>query len=263
MDHNQPQQSQYKPQNDRDRFPNPRDTTVNEEPRTVIAPDNTAPVPTPTPVSFAPAVPQPVAPSKPEFAPTASQTSSRPKFGFMSGKNLKSNAYLPEYLLMLISLGSILASINTLVSYGIDALGETGSSSAAYDPFGAVSSFSMVISLASLAVFVPFFVALYKRTRNSESETPLIRAHRWRKGFLGAFIVLQVLAIIGSLIAMFYDIFSKFIPQANLYSAYASTDSSADAPLWKPIVSTLIHVILTSLVVWIVTRDYRQSREGQ
>lgn len=173
-------------------------------------------------------------------------------------RSFVANAYLPEYLLMLISLGSILAAINTLVTYGIDAIGKSTASASSYDPFGAASSLSMILSLATLAAFIPFFVVLYLRTRNSERVNPLIRAHRWRKGFLGTFIVLQLLTIVGSFIGMFYSLFSRFIPQVSLYG---SDGSSADGPVWKPIVTALVHALLTGLVVWVVTRDYRQSRE--
>ncbi len=175
-----------------------------------------------------------------------------------SKKWLVSLAYLPEYFIMLVSLGSILAAITTLVRYGINGIGANNSASQSYSYFDSFSSFSLVISLASLAVFVPIFSWLYVRTRGTERIMPLVRAHRWRKAFLGVFIVTEILTVIFSLVWLGYDLVSRVIPEADLYSSY--TNNGADeVPLWKPILTTVISATITLFVVWIVSIRYKQT----
>jgi hypothetical protein len=106
-----------------------------------------------------------------------------------------------------------------------------------------------------LFAFLPLFIVLYVRTRGSERQTPQIRAHRWRKGFLGGFIVLQILGMAYAIAALAFNLISRVMPVGDLSAAYGATDD----PVWKPLLTTLVTVALTGFVIWVVTRHYKQS----
>ncbi len=169
---------------------------------------------------------------------------------------LVARAYLPEFLIMLVALASVLSATSSLIATGIDKLPPNNSSS--MDVWGALSSYTLLISLASLVVFLPIFVLLYLRTQGTEKQTPDVVTHRWRKGLLGGFIVIEALGVIVSLISLVYTLLSQFIKVGvPLVGSSVST-----TPVWKTIVSTLVSVALVTFVIWVVSRHYARVGQG-
>lgn len=169
---------------------------------------------------------------------------------------LKSYAYLPEYAILLIVLLAVVSAIVTLFGIGIENLAGTSSPS---DPYGyteGISSFLLTSALATLIVTLPLAIILFIRTKRSEAESPLITQHRWRKGFLGTFLIIQTLSIICNLFALAYDLLSRVINPGGVAEMF-----TGDAlPVWAPIVTTLLSVSLMSLVVFVMSADYRKQR---
>lgn len=170
---------------------------------------------------------------------------------------LKSYAYLPEYAVLLIVLLAVVSAITTLFGIGIENLAGTSGPS---DPYGyteGISSFLLTSALASLIVTLPLAIALFVRTKRSEADAPLITQHRWRKGFLGAFLIIQTLSIIGSLFALAFDLLTRVINPGDAMAMFSSGDP---LPIWAPIVTTLLSVSLMSLVVFVMSADYRKQK---
>ena len=168
----------------------------------------------------------------------------------------KSYAYLPEYAVLLIVLLSVVSAITILFGIGIENLAGGSKSS---DPYGyteGIDTFLLTSSLASLVVTLPLAIVLFIRTKRSEAEEPLITQHRWRKGFLGTFLIIQTLSIICSLFALAYDLLSRVINPGGLAEMFAGNM----LPVWAPIVTTLLSVSLMSLVVFVMSADYRKQR---
>lgn len=227
--------------------PRPADTGFNAQP-TVS-----------TPQSFVPAAASPSQVATPTLH--SASTSYAPKGGGRFSL-FKASAYLPEYFVMLIMLVALIAAIASLVSVGLEHLApkETGESPS--DPFGysdGISSFTLVSSLSTAIVALPAFLFFYFRTRAFEQQTPAVRAHRWRKGFLGLFIVIEALSIVGALVSLVFNLLSRSIDVGGFLSLLSTSEQNL--PVWVPITSTLFTVLLTSYALYILTRYYRASRE--
>ncbi len=165
--------------------------------------------------------------------------------------------YLPEYLVMLILLAVVVGAITSLFAIGIDSVipAETASKTSAY---GAdFSSFQLTWSLAALLSALPLFVWLFLRTRKVESSTPAVRNHRWRRGFLAGFIVVEILSIVSSVNSLFFDLIGRAIGEDNsgIFSYFASGDKD---PWWQSVIITVVSVTLLGFVVFVMARDYRK-----
>lgn len=166
--------------------------------------------------------------------------------------------YLPEYLVQLILLAILISSITSLFSIGVDSVipSETARNAGGY---GAdISSFQLTWSLAGLLSSLPLFLWLFIRTRKVQSEIPEVRNHRWRRGFLGAFIVLQVLVIVSTINGMLFDLIDRAIGQesSGIFSFLASGDKD---PWWQVVLVSLLSVAFIGFVVYVMARDYRRK----
>lgn len=174
---------------------------------------------------------------------------------------LKSYAYLPEYLVMLLVLTSLLYALTSLLNIGIDSLihAEKDSGSGGLASYYDLSSFELVTSLAALAVSLPAFIWLYIRTKATEAITPAVKTHRWRKAFLGTFIAVQLLTIIGNFTVLAYQLISRLVDESNALTLLSGSEE-AD-PWWQLTLASLLTAALLGFVVYILGKEYR-SREN-
>lgn len=172
----------------------------------------------------------------------------------------KSHAYLPEYLVMLLVLTSLLYALTNLLNLGIDSLihAEKSSSSSGLASYYDIGSFELVSSLAALAVSLPAFIWLYIRTKAVEAMTPAVKTHRWRKAFLGTFIAIQLVTIIGNFSVLAYQLISRMVDTGNALTLLSGSEE-AD-PWWQLVVASLLTTALLSFVVYTLGKEYR-SRE--
>lgn len=220
-----------------------------QEPVAPISPDPVlAPAPVAQPII---AVPQP----QPTWTPEAPK-----KKGFFK----KSFAYLPEYLVMLLTLMATVSAIVTLIGTGIDSLvksekaGTTSSYASAYSEN--FNSFELVASLSTLAVALPIFIILFIRTKSIEQETPGVRNHRWRKGFLGSFLAIEGITVICTLISVAYDLIGRAIDSDN--GVFSLFSGGAKDPWWQVVLTGLLSVAILLYVIYVVSRDYKQAQEA-
>lgn len=208
--------------------------------------------------SFLPQPPTPIV-AQPSPITTVPSKKSRPAFW------RRSFAYLPEYLILLITLAITLSSITSLIGVGVDSLvksEDTSSSSdySAYSSYGEnFSSFELVASLSALVVALPIFLLLLIRTKSVEAVTPEVKTHRWRKGFLGVFLAVQGLAFIWTLSSMAYDLIGRAVGgDGGIFSFF----TGAADPWWQVVLVSLINALLILYVVIVVSRDYRGKTEA-
>lgn len=167
----------------------------------------------------------------------------------LSNFTKESRAYLAEYAVLLIITISLLWLASALFSGVLDYLGK---SRPAYSPY--VGGFAYTASLAMLAgvaVLVPVFMFLTKRTKGSEALNPDLKNLGWRKAFLGLFLVHVSLVSLGYAVALMYHIFS--------WLASRGLGTAGDVVVWK---SLLKHGFVVGLFVftsWLYARDYRTT----
>lgn len=173
----------------------------------------------------------------------------------------RSFAYLPEYLVMLVLLVTAVGAITSLVGVGIDSLiksEDTGSSSSYSSYSDNFSSFELVASLSALVVVLPLFILLFIRTKAAETESPGVRNHRWRKGFLGTFLVIEGLALIWTFIDLAYDLIGRAVSSDNdIFSLFSSGGTD---PWWQGVLVAFINAAILAYVLFVVSRDYRQDQ---
>lgn len=209
--------------------------------------------------TVAPTVPSVHSPAPKDHVPSFASITDTPhkqkKVGFLR----RTFAYLPEYFVMLVTLVVTVSAINSLIGIGIDSLvkDDTKQSSPYYGSSYAenFSSFELVASLSALVVALPLFLILLIRIKTTEAQTPAVKTHRWRKGFLGVFIVTQSLAVIWTLSALAYDLIGRAISvDGGLFSMIG--DYGAD-PWWQVTIVALLNALLLFYVILVVSRDYR------
>ncbi|QQS19738.1 hypothetical protein IPL85_05740 [Candidatus Saccharibacteria bacterium] len=170
---------------------------------------------------------------------------------------LKSYAYLPEYFVMLVVLTALLFALTNLLNIGIDSLisaeKSTGDDFNLYD----FSNFELVSSLSSVIVGLPFFIMLYLRTKSYETESPAVVTHRWRKGFLGVFIVVQIMTIIGNLSGLVYQIVSRMVDGNDNLSLL--TSATQGDPVWQLVIASVLNTALIGFAVFVIGKEYRKQ----
>ena len=172
-------------------------------------------------------------------------------------------AYLPEYLVMLVLLSATVSAITSLIGTGIDSLvkSESKMSVSSFSSYGEnFSSFALVASLSTLAITLPLFILLFARTKGSELDKPAIKGHRWRKGFLAVFLVVEGLALIWTLIDVAYDLIGRAVGSSS--GVFSLISSGSSDPWWQVVLVGLINALLITYVLFVISRDYRQSQEG-
>ncbi len=197
-------------------------------------------------------------PANADFMPTTAWTPAPNRWKGL----LRTSAYLPEYAVMLILLLALVGSVVTLIGLGIDSLihGEQATTTSAYSDLysGSISTFELIWSLTVLIVSLPVFVWLFIRTRKTESEVPQIRRHRWRKAFLGIFLVIEGLTAVWTVGDLVYDLLGRAIGgDAGLFSYFSS---GGQDPWWQGVIITILSVTVLLATIFVMSRDYR-SRE--
>lgn len=170
----------------------------------------------------------------------------KPSLGFL--RKLP-QVYVVEFVVYLLA-SSALIAISAILwrdiisSFGAQDIGSLFGASFAY-----MSSIGM---FAALAVLIP--ILLFTQSRNSrlELQNPEIKNHRWRKGFLGFFLVVLAISAISSAIGLLQGIFSSI---ANI----GLSTGDAQPVLWKSVAIQLFNVVLFAGVAAIYARDYRHS----
>jgi len=207
--------------------------------------------------------------SEPEVAWSSSDDSSPAPVASwpaaVSKKSFRMRAYLPQYVVMLFLLGWLVFSINTLVGVGIDSLipVEESASSTANVYSASTSSydaFSLVAALSVAVVSAPLFVWLFKRTKRAETQSPLIKEHRWRKAFLAVFLVLSSLAVVGIVIGLAFDLFARLISPDGIMGLLSM--GSEASPWWQVVIVSLLNAALLAYVVFVMCSDYR-AKDGE
>jgi hypothetical protein len=158
--------------------------------------------------------------------------------------------YLPEYFVMLWVLFGLHISVLFLFGNIIDNIAKSG-------PRSIWDSYSYTTTIASLAtaiVLVPAFYFFAQRTAGSETNEPVIKTHRWRKGFLAIFLVLVTLALIASVTTLAYQIVSQL--------ASIGIKTGTQTSVWRAYVKDIFAILLFGFTLVFQSRDYR-VREGE
>jgi len=196
----------------------------------------------------------PAAPHEATFSPVSKAPKSK---GW-----LYSSVYLPEYFVALFALATVTGSIALLVDLGIKYMfADTAALSQGIG--GAIDVLQLNWALASLVVALPVFVFLYMRLMNREKQDPGVVTHRWRKGFLGIFVVLEVLSVIGGFIGLFLSIFSRYITVSGGSDQYYTTSVSVTGPqedIWRMILAAVLTGAITLFVAYVVARRYQEGK---
>ncbi len=174
-----------------------------------------------------------------------------PLYGSLNKFWSESRAYLVEYALLLIALGTLLGTANSMFGGIIDYLGQVPKAS--WWSSGTWAYTASLSMLATIVVFIPTFFLLTKRTEGSEGVNPEIKSLRWRKGFLGIFLILTTIVALGYGVAFFYTIFSKI--------ASVGLPNDGTATVWRSITKDLFAFVLFALTVWLYSRDYGLQKD--
>ncbi|QQS18528.1 hypothetical protein IPL68_00195 [Candidatus Saccharibacteria bacterium] len=173
---------------------------------------------------------------------------------------LKSYAYLPEYFVMLVMLTTLLFALTNLLNIGLDSIINAEKSTGdGYSPYD-FSNFELVSSLSAVIVSLPVFVVLYLRTKATEKVTPGIVTHRWRKAFLGVFIVVQLMTIIGNLSGLVYQIVSRIVDGKDTLSLL--TSSTQGDPIWQLMIASTLNVALIGFAVYVIGKEYQRKENS-
>lgn len=159
----------------------------------------------------------------------------------------ETRAYLAEYAVQLILLGTLIALVNTFFSGIINSFGEQGEGSW-------LSSWQYKLSLGQLAAvvaIVPLLALLTRRTSGTEDEAPVVKESSWRKAFLGVFLISVGLTAVGYTIGFVYVLISL---AANAGLAVDAVKS----PLIT-LVTTAFGAILFGVSALLYARDYRPN----
>lgn len=158
----------------------------------------------------------------------------------------KPTSYLVEYILSLIMVGTLLGLAITFFGNILDSIGGDSASS------GWAARWAFTTSLTQLStaiVFVVGFWWLARRSYRVEDNAPEVKQHRWRKGFLGLFLVLVGLAALSAAVALVYHVLS-------LLASIGVTDIEG----WeatKNILISLFSTVLLAATAMLYTQDYR------
>lgn len=157
-----------------------------------------------------------------------------------------SRAYLAEYAVLLII-------TYTLIWISVSMFGGIIDYIAGQKPspiFGGGWAYtSSIASLSSIAVLLPMFVLLTRRTKTSEEEASSLKNLGWRKGFLSFFLILIMLGAIGFSIAFVYEVFSKI--------ASSGLSAGEQPELWKTLFKHGFGAVFFGVTAWLYSKDYR------
>lgn len=167
----------------------------------------------------------------------------------------RSTAYLPEYFVMLVLLLVLVGSVSSLLAIGIDDLVKSEDLVTVSNPYiGNVTSFQLAWSLAALLATLPVFAWLFVRTRNTEAEVPAVKQHRWRKGFLGAFLAIVGLSAVWSLGGFFFGLLARMLGEEGTLMSMLFVSPN---PWWQDLIATGVNLGVLTLVIYVMSRDYR------
>lgn len=163
----------------------------------------------------------------------------------------ESVAYLPELFVSLWVLAGLHISVILLFNNLIDNVGKSSGSSF-------LSSFSYgttIASIASIIVALPVWYVLLRRTEGTEKAYPIIVWHKWRRAFIGIFIVFLILAVLGILTALVYEVLSKL--------AVSGIETGADSGFpWRTYLKEIFAGALFTFTAFTQMRKYAGSKRG-
>lgn len=171
--------------------------------------------------------------------------------GLLKRMTSKTRAYLAEYAVMLLVLGSMIGIVNILFGGIIDSFSDPK------NDWYNTGSFAYKVSigyLAAIVALIPVLLLLTKRTSGTEEDAPAVKTSSWRKAFLGIFLIGLGISAITSTVSFIYTLVS-YISNMGL-----AVDS--DSTLWQSLVKAGFGAILFGLSALLYARDYRPLAEG-
>lgn len=158
----------------------------------------------------------------------------------------RTRAYLAEYAVQLIVLGTLITLVNSFFAGIMDSFGEASS--------GWLSSWMYQVSIGQLAAVVaiiPLLILLSLRTGGTEEVSPIVKESNWRKAFLGIFLIVIGLTAVGYAIGLVYVVVSM-IMNAGLAVDAATSPAISFA-------KNGFGFVLFSVSALLYARDYRPS----
>lgn len=213
--------------------------------------DNTGTKPTASPAPMNQPVYTPTAgadrPNPPQQPPSVPATPSGYAGYDYEEKPKGQKAYLVEYFLSLVITGTLIGLTLSFFKSIVDSIGEDGAIASAWG-----ASFAYTSSLVAISTAVVFMAALMvvsRRCLKTEQTMPEVKFSRWRKGFLGLFLVILGLSALGSAVTMVYNIISLVASMGVTAVDFGETAKSIAT-------STFSFIVLTSTLM-LYTQDYR------
>lgn len=232
----------------------PADTKAGELPTFEMMPDDLKkPAETTPPVSELPKKPvnTPSPGSTQGYTPPPAPTIT--SFSEMTSGGLKlARAYLVEYFMSLLITGTLIGVAISFFNSIVSSIGANSSGS------GWVAKFAYTSSLATLStalVFIAVLVFVSRRCRALEEESPEIKANRWRKGFLGFFLILVAIAALSATVALVYGLVS-LIASIGVTSVHIGDTI-------KGLSVTGFSVIILASTFMLYSQDYRSGNMNQ
>lgn len=170
---------------------------------------------------------------------------------------LRATAYLPEFFIMLVTLASIVGATLGLINFAIISYTSTSSPSAeAYSYSADYSSWQSQFALAVLIIALPVFVWLYIRSVNYEKSVPAVTTNKWRRGFLGAFLIYEAVSLIGSLVGMAFILVTK-ISGLEVSALFFNVQNTQ--PWGAVVLDGLLAAAVYTYVIWRMSWSYRRT----
>lgn len=160
-------------------------------------------------------------------------------------------AYLPEYAVLLIVIGSLLGVVNALFGSIIDAFGAGGNLSAWSGKWAYSASLGL---LAAVLALIPLLLVFSRRTATSEAETPAVKDRSWRKAFLGVFLLITGLTTIGYIVGFLFVVVSAI--------SNSGLGVETDNKVWQSLVKNGFAIVLFGCSALLYARDYRPQQSG-
>lgn len=149
-------------------------------------------------------------------------------------------AYLVKYFLSLLITGTLIALVISFFSSIVDSLGAESADS------GWTAQFAYQSSLGKVSVAIVFGAALWllaKQCYATEKAFPAIKTNRWRKGFLGVFLILLGIAALSAGATLVYNIVSLIASMGITYIDGAETTKSIVNNVFATTVLTLTAIL--------------------
>lgn len=179
--------------------------------------------------------------------PPPSTVASSPQENGDTGANPK--AYLVKYILSLIATGVLITLVISFFSGIVDSIGTESAGS------GWMAKFAYQSSLGKISAAIVFSLALWFMARQcyaTEKTLPAVKSNRWRKGFLGVFLVILGISALIAGATLVYNVVS-------LIASIGIADIDGVETTKSIVNSTFSTFVLTATAI-LYAKDYTSSR---